>query len=61
MSRQLDLSKVNFSGRYISTQDAIKDVVPFPVSEEVLSGRRELVVSSPRARKEKSVCAEQEI
>ena len=61
MRRQLDLSKVNFSGRFISTEEALKEITPFPVSEAVLSGKCEMKVSSPRKRKEKAVCAEQEI
>lgn len=39
---------INFTGRYISTQEALAEVEPFPISEDVLLGQKVLIISSPR-------------
>ena len=42
VTRRLDFSKLNFSSRIISTEEALKDVEPFKLSEEVLKGNKKL-------------------
>ena len=43
--RRLDMSKLKFSDKKISTEEALADVTPIPWSEEVLSGKKKVIIS----------------
>ena len=51
VTRKLDFSKLNFSGRIISTEEALKDVEPFKLSEEVLKGNKKIIVTRYKDKK----------
>ena len=51
VTRRLDFSKLNFSGRIISTEEALKDVEPFKLSEEVLKGNKKIIVTRYKDKK----------
>ena len=51
VTKRLDLSKLNFSGRIISTEEALKDVEPFKLSEEVLKGNKKIIVTGYKDKK----------
>lgn len=42
--RKLDFSKLTFSDKTMSSSEALKDVIPFEWSDEVLSGEKELII-----------------
>lgn len=43
--RKLDLSKLNFAKTPVSFEDAVKDVTPFEIPEDVLNGKKELKIT----------------
>ena len=51
VTRRLDFSKLNFSGRIISTEEALKDVEPFNLEEEVLKGNKKIIVTRCKDKK----------
>ena len=51
VTRRLDFSKLNFSSRIISTEEALKDVEPFKLSEEVLKGNKKIIVTRYKDKK----------
>ena len=42
--KQLDLSKVEFSSKVLTYEEALRDVAPFPWAKETMDGEREVVV-----------------
>ena len=40
-----DLSKLNFSNNTVTTEEALKDVIPFEWTEEVLNGDKKVIIS----------------
>ncbi|OSA95698.1 UNVERIFIED_ORG: hypothetical protein B2H93_04570 [Clostridium botulinum] len=42
LSRRLDFSKLNFSNRIISSEEALKDVEHFDFDKEILAGNKKL-------------------
>ena len=51
VTRRLDFSKLNFSSRIISTEEALKDVEPFKLNEEVLKGNKKIIVTRYKDKK----------
>ncbi|HBJ1652543.1 hypothetical protein [Clostridium botulinum] len=44
VTRRLDFSKLNFSNRIISSEEALKDVEPFDFDKEILAGNKKIIV-----------------
>jgi hemin uptake protein HemP len=42
--KRLDFSKLNFSDKDITTEEALRDVVPFLWSEEVLQEEKKVII-----------------
>ena len=51
VTRRLDFSKLNFSGRFISTEEALKDIEPFDWEEEVLKGNKKIIITTCKNKK----------
>lgn len=45
VTRRLDFSKLSFSDRFISTEEALKDVEPFNFDKETLNGNKKIIVT----------------
>ena len=43
--RRLDFSKLKFSEKTISTEEALKDITPIQWSEDVLSGKKKVTIT----------------
>lgn len=53
--KRLDFSKLTFSDKEVTTEEALRDIVPFEWSDEVLQGKQEVhIVASEK-------CVKQEI
>lgn len=49
MSRGLDLNKLkNRPHKVVSSEEALKDVIPFEWSKEVLEGKKKVIISGVR-------------
>ena len=42
--KRLNLSKLNFSSRSISTEEALRDVIPIQWSNDIISGKKEVII-----------------
>lgn len=57
---RLDFSKLNFSEKIISTEEALKDITPIQWPEKVLSGEKQVTITN--AEKDyKNECVKLEI
>ncbi|MBO5564944.1 MAG: hypothetical protein J5965_00870 [Aeriscardovia sp.] len=45
---RLDMSKMIFSDNHPTTQEALKDVVPFEWSDDVLSGKKKIEIKEKK-------------
>lgn len=50
--KRLDLSKINFKNTIISTEEALKDIVPIAWSDDVLNGkyRNQSIIHMPERK-----------
>lgn len=46
--KKLNIKELTKNSKTISTEEALKDVVPFQWSEEVLSGKAKVIISSKK-------------
>lgn len=42
--KKLDFSKLVFSNETISTEEALRDITPFPWNKDILDGKRKAIV-----------------
>jgi|GEM_PF-1239972 len=42
--KRLDFSKLNFSDKVVTAEEALRDVIPFKWSEDVLHGKKEVII-----------------
>lgn len=49
--RRLNFSKLSFSSRSISTEEALKDVMPFNFDKDILDGNRKIIVTGCNKKK----------
>lgn len=42
--RRLDFSKLSFSDKIVTTEEALRDVVPFKWADDVLQGKKKVIV-----------------
>ncbi len=45
---RLDMSKLKFSDQPISMEESLKDIIPIPWSEDVLNGKKKVVISKQK-------------
>lgn len=48
MHKRLDFSKINFSKKEITTEEALKDVSPIPWTNDVLKGNKKVIVKKTK-------------
>lgn len=48
MKSKINWDKIKFSDKIITTEEALKDVVPFEFSEEVWNGSRKIIADSDK-------------
>ncbi len=46
--RRLDMSKLKFSDQPISMEESLKDIIPIPWSDDVLNGKKKVVISKQK-------------
>ena len=51
--RRLDFGKLTFSGRQLSTKEALKDVTPIKWPAEVCNGKKKIAVSAAEKKEKK--------
>ena len=44
MMKKLDLTKLDFADVNISSKEALSDVIPIPWNNDVLTGRRKVII-----------------
>ena len=51
--RKIDYSKLRFSEKHVSSEQALKDVEPIKWNERIMSGSDKVIISTPKISKEK--------
>lgn len=46
--RRLDMSKLKFSDQPISMEESLKDITPMPWSDDILNGKKKVVISKQK-------------
>ena len=46
--RRLDMSKLKFADQPISMEESLKDIIPIPWSDDVLNGKKKVVISKQK-------------
>lgn len=46
--RRLDMSKLKFSDQPVSMEESLKDIIPIPWSDDVLNGKKKVVISKQK-------------
>ena len=46
--RKIDYSKLRFSEKYVSSEQALKDVEPIKWNDRIMSGSDKVIISTPK-------------